>query len=228
MRKPTLSLLLFLGICTSALYAAEDKLVLFNGQNLDGWIIEGPKEFKDGDQMKPIWVVKDGLLSCMVTSNSFGFLRYEKRDFSDFHLHVEFRMAEPFGPKKTRCNSGVGIRTVPFDPKKSAATRPSYAAYEVQIFDDSDRPPDKHSTASLYRYVAPKASAAKPPGEWNLMDIECVGPHIKIRLNNKEVMDIDQTTIDEIKNKPLKGYVCLQNHGCRVDFRNVWINEIKK
>ena len=32
---------------------------------------------------------------------------------------------------------------------------------------------------------------------------------------------------DEIKGKPLKGYVCLQNHGSRVDFRNIKLREIK-
>src|SRR5262249_948498 len=163
---------------------------------------------------------KDGLLSCMVTSSSYGFLRYEKQEFADFRLHVEYRMGPPFGPKKTRCNSGVGIRTVPYDPKKPDTKPPSTAAYEVQILDDGDKPPDKHSSGSLYRYVAPKVSAAKPPGEWNVLDIECVGPRIKVTLNDKELIDVDQTTVEEIKSKPLKGYVCLQNHGCRIDFRN--------
>ena len=228
MRKATLSLLLLVGVGGSALWAADDARELFNGKNLDGWVVEGAKEYKDGDEMKTVWVVKDGLLSCQSTSSSYGFLRYEKQEFSDFHLHVEYRMGEPFGPKKNRCNSGVGIRTPPFDPKKSDTTRPSAAAYEVQILDDGDKPPDKNSSASLYKHVAPKVSAAKPPGEWNVLEIECVGPRIKIKLNDKEVIDVDQSTIDEIKNKPLKGYICLQNHGSRIDFRNIRVKEIKK
>ena len=39
---------------------------------------------------------------------------------------------------------------------------------------------------------------------------------------------VDQTTIDQIKNKPQKGFVCLQNHGHKVEFKNVRLREIKK
>lgn len=220
MSLPALVLLL-------ACAADADAKPLFNGKDLDGWAVEGPTTYKDGDKTLPIWVAKDGLISCMVPRGSFGFLRYTKQDFADFHLHVEYRFAAPDGPKGRRGNSGIGIRTCAFDPKKSTATRPSYAAYEVQIQDDFDQKPSKHTTASLYRYVAPKEQAVKPAPEWNAIDIECVGPRIKITLNNKLVVDVDQTTIPEIKNKPLKGSICLQNHGSRVDFRNVRVREIK-
>ncbi len=227
MRNATLSLLVLFGVCVPALRAADDAKEMFNGKNLDGWVVEGSKDFKDGTETKPAWIVKDGLLSCQATTG-YGFLRYEKQEYGDFKLHIEYRMGEPFGPKKERCNSGVGIRTVPYDTKKGDVTRPSAAAYEVQILDDGDKPPDKHSSASLYKYVAPKVSAAKPPGEWNVMEIECVGPRIKIALNGKEVIDVDQSTLAEIKNKPLKGYLCLQNHGGRIDFKNIRVTEIKK
>src|SRR5262249_55758258 len=99
---------------------------LFNGKDLDGWVAEGVKDYKDGDQVKPVWSVKDGKIFC--DGKGFGFLRYAPREFADFALHVEYRMVKAGAP----CNSGVGIRTVPFDPKKSTATRPSYACYEIQ------------------------------------------------------------------------------------------------
>src|SRR5262245_4104730 len=200
---------------------------LFNGKDLDGWVVEGPKTFKDGGSEKPVWVAKDGMISCMVTKGSFGFLRYEKQQFDDFHLHLEYRFAPPVNPKGRRGNSGVGIRTVPFDPKRSTATRPSYAAYEVQLLDDADKKADEHATGSLYRYVAPSEQAAKAAPAWNELDVECVGPRIRITLNGKKIIDVDQTTIPQIKDKPLKGYVCLQNHGCRIDFRNIRLREIK-
>jgi len=41
------------------------------------------------------------------------------------------------------------------------------------------------------------------------------------------VLDVDQTTIPEIKDKPLTGYVCLQSHSKQVEFRRVRIKEIK-
>ena len=62
---------------------------------------------------------------------------------------------------------------------------------------------------------------------WNAIEIECVGPRITITLNGKKVLDVDQTTVAEIKDKPLKGYINLQNHGTPVHFRNIKLREIK-
>ncbi len=59
-------------------------------------------------------------------------------------------------------------------------------------------------------------------------------------LNEKLILDVDQTNIDPakwdvdkseletLKKKPLKGYVCLQVHGGKLDFRNIRIREIKE
>jgi hypothetical protein len=125
------------------------------------------------------------------------------------------------------CNSGIGIRTTAYDPKKDPETRPSFYSYEIQLLDDAGKPADKHGSGSLYRYVAPKENAVKPAPEWNTVDVECVGPRIKITINGREVIDTDQSKIDEIKDKPLKGYICLQVHGGKLDFRNIRIREIK-
>src|SRR5262245_3492029 len=102
---------------------------LFNGKDLDGWVVEGSTTYKDGDKTLPVWVARDGMVSCMVPRGGFGFLRYARQEFTDFHLHLEYRFAPPTGgAKPRRGNSGVGIRTVPFDPKRNPATRPSFAA----------------------------------------------------------------------------------------------------
>ena len=203
-------------------------LTLFNGKDLSGWIVEGPDEFEKDGKKETIWVAKDGMISCMVNNRkSFGFLRYEKKEFTDFVFSLEYRLGEKEFPKQKIPNSGIGIRTVAFDPKDSTATRPSFACYEIQLLDDVNAKPDTHSTGSLYRYVAPKLNAIKPSPEWNQMQIECKGPLIKIHLNGQLIIDVDQTTVPEISKKPLKGYVCLQNHGSRVDFRNLKVRELK-
>jgi hypothetical protein len=192
---------------------------LFNGKDLDGWVVEGAKESKDKEgKVRPIWSVADGLVVC--NGNSFGFLRYDKKVFRDFAFHVEYRMA----PK---CNSGIGIRTAAFDPRLSRLTRPSFFGYEIQLLDDAGKPPTKGSSGSLYRYVAPRVNPVKPAPEWNTVDIECVGPRIRITINGEEIINVDQTTVPEIKNKPLEGYVCLQNHGGQIAFRNIRIREIR-
>lgn len=214
----TLTLAVLIGML-STYSTKDDDVVLFNGKDLENWTAEGAKDFKNAEgKVIQVWTVRDGLLHC--EGKGFGFLRYNKQEWSDFAFHVEYKMA-------AKCNSGIGIRTRDFDPKKSRDTRPSFYSYEIQLFDDGDKPPTVHSTGSLYRYVAPKVSAAKPPGEWNTMDIECRGPHIKVTLNEKLLIDVDQTTIEALKNKPLKGYVCLQNHGGTIDFRNVRIRDLQ-
>ena len=209
---------LIIGAHSANAGAGGDKVVLFNGKNLDGWIAEGAKEYKDGDKVKEVWSVKDGLLDC--NGKGFGFLRYAKQEFADFHFHLEYRMA-------AKCNSGVGIRTPAFDPKQSTATRPSFASYEIQLIDDFGKPPTKYSNASLYRYVAPSSNPQKAPGEWNILDIECVGPKIRIQLNGEKIIDFDQSTDEKLKKNPLKGYLCVQNHGGKIAFRNLWVREIK-
>jgi hypothetical protein len=203
---------------TAAVTSADEVQRLFNGKDLTGWVIDGPSEYKDAQGAKqPLWTVKDGMIVC--AGKGFGFLRYNEKQFADFKLHVEYRMA-------LKGNSGIGIRTGVFDAKKSMATRPSYAAYEVQLLDDAGKKPDKHSSGSLYRYVAPKVNPVKPSPEWNTVEVECVGPRIRITINDQQVLDVDQTTIPDIKDKPLKGYVCLQSHSHQVEFRKVWIKEM--
>lgn len=194
-----------------------EKVAIFDGKSLDGWVAEGAKDYKVGDQLKNVWSVKDGVILC--EGKGFGFLRYDKKEFADFVFHVEYKQA----PK---CNSGLGIRTTKFDPKQSTATRPSFYSYEIQLVDDAGKEPNAHSTGSLYRYVAPAENANKPAGEWNEMEIECRGPLIKITHNGKKIIDVDQSKIEAIANKPTRGYVCVQNHGGTIEFRNLWVREI--
>ncbi len=205
-----------LALAHSSALAADEAAFepIFNGRDLSGWVVE--ETFMQQDKNDPVWSVQeDSVLHCR--GKGFGFLRFDRK-LCDFVLAGEIRL-----PAKG--NSGVGIRTVPYRAVRQ--TRPSFAAYEVQLQDDGGKPADKHSSGSLYRYVAPTENPMKPAGEWNTFSIECVGPRIKIEINGRVVQDTDQTQIAEIKDKPLCGYVSLQNHGSTVDFRNVRLKTIK-
>ena len=203
-------------VLTAAVVRADDGFVdIFNGKNLQGWVVEGGKSSRQGDREVPIWSVKNGLLTA--TGAKYGFLRYD-RVYKDFIAHAEYRLSK-------NCNSGFGIRTVKFTGKIDTA--PSHAAYEVQVLADSGKKPTEHSSGSLYRYVAPKVNATRPAGQWNIIDIECRGPKIHIVLNGQVIQDVDQSTIDEIKDKPLSGYFCLQSHTNKIEFRKVQIKELK-
>jgi hypothetical protein len=222
-----LRLLCFFFVTPILLAQTNDAVDLFNGKDLSGWVIEGPTEFDNKGNKEPIWVADNGMITCRVNNRkSYGFLRYDKKQFADFVFSLEYRLSEKELPKQSPCNSGIGIRTGVYDPKKSDSP-PSRAGYEIQLLDDAMKNPDKHSTGSLYRYIAPSVKAVKPAPEWNKIEIECKGSRIKVTLNGEKIIDVDQTTVAEIKNKPLKGYVCVQNHGGKIDFRNLRVKELK-
>lgn len=212
--------LVLVGLSSAA--RAEEGRAIFNGKNFDGWIAEGRTERQVDGKTLPTWSIEEGMLVCD-DAGGMCFLRYDK-EVTDFAFHVEFRMLKP------RSNSGIGLRTGVYDAStkaRSKLTRPSIAGYEIQLFDDSGGPASKKSSGSLYRYVAPAENAIRPPMEWNTVDIECVGPRIKVTMNGKLIHDVDQSTIPEIKDKPLKGYVCLQSHGGKTEFREVRLREIR-
>ena len=187
---------------------------LFNGRDFDGWVMEGPPEGLTHPDGRPVWSVKDGEIVCQ--GKRWSFLRYDRETFADFTLHVEFLMARG-------CNSGVGLRTGPIDLADPQHTRPSCFCYEIQLLDDAGKPPTPHSSGSLYRYVAPAENAIRPAGEWDELEITCIGPRIRVVLNGRTIQDFDQTSLPETRDKPLAGAVCLQNHGHLIRFRNVRI-----
>jgi hypothetical protein len=214
-------MLLAVLVCGAAVAMGEkpgEPILLFNGKNLDGWVIEGDDKAQTNKDGEPSWRVVDGIVVC--ESKGFGFLRYAEREFADFVLTVEYKLDKGG-------NTGIGIRTGPYDPKDSHASRPSYFGYEVQLLDDAGKPASKTGTASLYRYIAPTENASKPAGEWNTIEITCKGPKISIVLNGKKVLDADQSMIKGLEKKPLKGSICLQLHHTKAEFRSVTVRELR-
>lgn len=128
---------------------------LFDGKSLDGWVVDGPKADKAG---KPIWAVRDGMI--VASGKAFGFLRYDRANFSDFALRVEYRFS---AADKGRGNSGLGIRTGVFDPKKSQLTRPSFAGYEIQLLDDAGKPPAPTAAGRSTATPAPRRIPSSRP-----------------------------------------------------------------
>lgn len=213
---PWAAIVVLLAVGPVAHVCGAEKVERLAEKDLSGWVIEGTREFKQGDQTRPNWSLEDGVIRC--AGKGFGFLRLDQK-LGDFQLALEYRL-------QRRGNSGVGIRSVAFTGP--ARTRPSFAGYELQILDDHGKPPSDHSTMSLYRYVAPKANHSKPAGEWNAVVIECRGPKIRITHNGELVQDVDQSTKAEIRDKPVAGYVSLQCHGSPVEFRKLELTRFDK
>ena len=185
---------------------------LFNGKNLDGWqAIDGPMSS---------WHVEDGILFC--SGGGGGWLSTTK-EYGDFEIEVEFRVP-PGG------NSGVFLRA----PHQG---NPAFAGMEVQVLDDRASEYAKlepyQYCGSLYGIAAPKTRVSKPAGEWQKLRILCEGRQVKVTLNDTVISDtnLDEQKAHEATHPGITratGYVGLQNHGTRLDYRNLRLRELKQ
>jgi beta-glucosidase len=192
----------------------DGATALFNGVSLDGW------EQVGGDESN--WFTGPGLL---YTEGDGGGWISTTREYGDFELSLEF-LTPPGG------NSGVFIRA----PREG---NPAFEGSEIQILDDFA---DEYKALEPYQYcgsmystAAPSKRVTKPAGEWQSMRIRCEVPRVQVWLNGEHIVDANQ---DEAASDPKKlkehpglkrqsGYIGLQNHGSRLDFRNVFIKELK-
>jgi hypothetical protein len=147
----------------------------------------------------------------------------------DFRLHVEFWL--PLMPDATgqgRANSGVYLQ----------------GRYEVQVLDSYKNDTYANgSVGALYGLIAPdkeaQQKAIRPPEKWQTYDITFHAPrvneegkvtaegHITVVLNGVTIINngsFDRVTggaLDERIGTP--GPLRLQDHGCRVRYRNIWL-----
>jgi len=153
---------------------------------------------------KSEWRVEGGVLANPVESDNL----YTEKEFEDFQLHVEFRL-----PKGG--NSGVFLR----------------GCKEVQITDSFGKAKlAEDDCGGIFGKVAPSVNAARPPGEWNTLDITLVGRKITVVLNGKTTVDgqvvngVTGGQINEDEDKP--GPLMLQGDHSGVWFRNLWIKPL--
>lgn len=176
---------------------------IFNGRNLDGWVVEhgGSWDVKDG-----ILTAHDGKDWSTNPEKSGSWLRTEKQ-YSDFILDLEYKVNE-------KGNSGVFIRS-------GTERNPAFTGHEMQILDDAGREPKKWTTGALYDVVPPTKNASRPAGQWNAVRIEARGPRVQIWINGEAV-------IDHLPVRSLRGFIGLQNHDDKAvtQFRNIRLTEL--
>lgn len=208
---------LVLSLCAVALgagsLAAGEKgfQPLFNGKDLSGWEAVGGSADN--------WKVEDGLLIC--TGEKGSHWLSTTKEYANFELHVEFKVP-PGG------NSGVFLRS----PREGNG---AFDGMEIQILDDYTERFGKlkptQYTGSLYDVVAAEPRVTKQAGEWQTMDILCDGDRVKVTINGTVVVDTKTSDHpDSFEKHPglkrTSGYIGLQNHSSRLDFRKVEIREL--
>lgn len=176
------------------------KAQLFNGKNLDNWVIENNGQFS----------VEDGLLK---VNRGSGWLRSEKK-YSDFTMTMEFRFMEK------DANSGIYVRVPSLDTKGKNGYPASY--YQVQCRDNdsivnshlgylfSKGVPEFDFVSSFERVK----KAYKPVGEWHTYEITCVKGKFVVKLNG-EVITI------ALNVPTLEGYIGIQGEFGLLEFRKI-------
>lgn len=183
---------------------------LFNGKDLTGWqAIDGPADS---------WGAEDGLL---FTTGAGGGWLSTTQQYANFELELEFRV--PAGG-----NSGVFLRA----PHQG---NPAFAGLEIQVLDD-DAPeyaqlkPTQY-TGSVYDLAGAERGHTKPAGQWQSMRIVCQDRSVVVTLNGSEIVCAN---LDDYQNRHgdhpglarRDGYLGLQNHGSRLEYRNLRIREL--
>ena len=177
-------------------------------------IFDGPGPANEAETLVDSHVTDDGLLMQGVTT---------KETFGDAVWHIEFRLPyQPFDRGQNRGNSGAYVQ----------------GCYEVQMLDSFGLEGKDNECGGLYSIAAPLANAALPPLEWQTYDIDFTAPkfadgkkvenaRMTVRHNGILVQDdVEVPVITPAGPQPEErpqGPLHLQEHGCQVRYRNIWV-----
>jgi hypothetical protein len=173
---------------------------IFNGRDLTGWWTPGNR---DG------WEAQGANLVCL--NHDGNYLRTE-REFGNFVFSFGYRMAHGG-------NSGIGIRT----PR---AGWPSGDGMELQLLDEpSTAPLSRHTTMAIYGNLQPLARADLS-NQWNQVVIRAEERVISAWVNGNLVQFSNTARLPELRRRHLKGWIGLQDHGARIEFRDLAVLDI--
>lgn len=196
--------------------APSDAISLFNGNDLLEW---------EGNDGIPQWVVHDGMFTVKEGSGSIS----TKKEFGDFQLHIEWmHPANITGEEQMRGNSGVYLHDI----------------YEIQVlesYNNNNKTYVNGQAGAIYKQHSPLVNSLRKPGEWNAYDVIFTAPtfnsngtyrtnpRVTVLLNGILIHNnaiLYGTTADDMVIEKLRGGITLQDHGCEVNYRNIWIREL--
>lgn len=204
-------------IASLAMLAAPPETVftpIFNGRNLDGWVLKGGRG--------PGYIVENGVIVCPAEG---GGNLFTEKEYANFVLRLEWRLWDGG-------NNGIGIRA----PLTGDV---AYSGMEIQVLDDEaevyQKMPIKPTqyTGSVYDVFPAKPGHVKRNGIWNEFEITADRRRVKVVLNGVTITDADLDTVKDpavLKKHPglqnKSGHIGLLGHGTRVEFRNLRVKEL--
>lgn len=196
--------------------APSDAISLFNGKDLSEWA---------SDKGAPGWTVHDGMFTVKEKTGDI----FTRRDFGDFQLHIEWmHPADISGEGQMRGNSGIYL----------------HGLYEIQVlenFNNNNKTYVNGQAGAIYRQHSPLVNPLRPPGEWNAYDVIFTAPtfnadgtyrtnpRVTVLLNGILIQNdaiIYGVTYNHTVVEKLRGGITLQDHGCKVSYRNIWVREL--
>lgn len=205
---------------------ASDAVVLFDGRNQDEWV-----SALDGSPAK--WTVDNGVLTVVKAAGDLQ----TKRSFTNYQLHVEWRIPENVtGKGQARGNSGVYLAWT------------NGFGYELQVLDSYQNETYVNRQAgSIYKQFPPLVNAMRKPGEWQTYDVVWTAPTFKsdgslatpayvTAVHNGVLIQNHVALTGDTKNIGKPEYrahgpapILLQAHGDPsppISFRNIWVREL--
>lgn len=230
---------------------------LFNGKNLDDWIVK-IHHHEVGDNYANTFRVKDGVIQVNYDdygefNERYGHLFY-KEPFSSFHLKFEYKFTDQWledAPSYTYRNSGVMFHSQ--DPHTILKEQDWPISVEYQMLaraeEGQSRPTGNMcspGTDVFYegkkdpRHCINSSSATYPLDEWIRAELIVYRDSLVIhKVNGEKVLEYTKPQIGggvvngydpdiKVDGKPLtEGYIGLQSEGQGVEFRNIKIKELE-
>lgn len=226
---PLLTASFLAGACsqqTDSLSSSDGWVSLFDGKSFSGW------EMKS-EIAERIWSIKDGVIDCSPLQEGKDDKHlWSTGEYSDFELHVEWRIKELKGIYNTPTVLPDGSYLL--DANGDRITKPSPGADSGIYLRGSNKSQINIwawdvGSGEVYGYrnnqkdpeiragVTPKTMADKPIGEWNTFHITMKGDRLTVVLNGETVLDNAR-----LPGVPESGPIALQHHGGYNETEGVW------
>jgi hypothetical protein len=188
----------------------NEKIMLFNGRDLNNWtfMLKDPAA-----NPQNTFKVSEGIIH--VTGSPFGYMR-TKKEYSNYTLHVEWRW-----PSEAT-NSGIFVHGQLPDTiwlKCIECQLQAGNAGDFVCMNGADMNERSDKTKRVVKKSAP--SSEKPAGEWNTMEVKCLGNMVEVTVNGVLQNKATGTNISG-------GFICLQSEGKDIQFRNVYLTKAGK
>lgn len=187
----------------------KERIELFNGKDLSGWVLIA------GQEPQKTFTVEDGVVKC--TGRPAGYMRTEKK-YKNYRFVMEWRFIKPG-------NSGVLVHMSGKDVvwPRSLECQGAYQNqgdfWVIGGFEFKEHKAGGERVGGR-RLAKLGPHNEKPVGEWNTYEIVCDGdtvlPHVNGKLMN-EAHECSDTS----------GHICIQSEGAQWEARKICLEPLK-